>query len=398
MKKVILCLLCGILLIGITGCNSKEKQREEKQNIIEEFGIAEGCYSSDNNKEHLICFTNDLARHDVLYKDGTYYNDIYYKVSPPTEEKSDYYEFTYSDKTLNIKYYSNNELYATDVCYSTGSKVLKCTRIGDELVVKDGKFEFTLNKVEKEFNKEIIESLPVYERNKEYKIIFDNETITCNLTRAYSILNSFAGSSAIKKCLESHFGKEYQLTSLDKTGNWHIYPNGSLPSGASNEQQFNYILNNYSYNVSLNGKSFEWKDAFPIDPYATDEIMTIKIEKIQKEINVKEAYKEVAGWCYLQEHVNGESWVEFNLCFDENLDKAYTWKNNLGDMMRDYKKYNLTNENGVLQYGNTKIYLSTKGIILDGEPLLTGEDKSLFKFVKFKNSCGLQEWLGNSCG
>lgn len=280
MKKGILCLLCCVLLIGVTGCGSnEEKVQKETQNIIEEFGIAEGCYSSDNDKEHLICFTNDLAYHDVLYKDGVYYNDPYYNVSPPTEDKKDYYEFTYSDKVLKIKYYSNNKLDMTDVCYSTGTEVLKCTRIGDEIIVQNGREEFTLTKVQKEFNKDIIKELPIYERNKEFNLIFNNETITCNLTKSYSKLNTMS-SLVISNCLTKHFNKEYVATEMDNTGNWYIYSKDAIPSGMSNAEQLNYIKPRFAYFVTVNNQSFSYAKAFPINPYTTNEKMTVKATKV----------------------------------------------------------------------------------------------------------------------
>lgn len=44
-------------------------------------------------------------------------------------------------------------------------------------------------------------------------------------------------------------------------------------------EQLNYIEKNYSYDVTVDGKTFKYTEAFPIDPYSDNEKMVVNIIK-----------------------------------------------------------------------------------------------------------------------
>ena len=293
MKKYIFISLFLILACGVTGCSIDVDTN--KAVMIDELTIEEGCYAKENDSEHLICFTKDLSYYDVLYKYDTYYNDPYYSVSPPTEDKSHRYTFVPDDGLFTLTYYQDGEEYLTSICSTPTETTIDCSVIATILGDVE-KSESKYTKVDKEFNKEIIEGLPLYERNKEFELNFDGNTFNCNLTRSYSITNSFSGT-VISNCLKNNLNKEYSISQISTDGSWQIWPKDLFgPQDNSNKsvqelykdllknystqtEQLNYIKENYSYNVTVNGKTFKYTDAFPIDPYSSNERMIVNISK-----------------------------------------------------------------------------------------------------------------------
>lgn len=282
-NKIFLLVLCSFLLLGLTGCGQNEENKENKGVIVEGLEIEEGCYASSDNNEHPICFTKDGKYHRVLNKDNIYYNDPYYDKSYDDETKKDYMTYEIDTYVLTMSYYSNSKLYLSYVCVAGDTKSLNCTSYDTTTNIGEAtKKEVVFNKVDKDFNEKIINELPMYERNKEYKLDFNGNIITCNLTRNYSMINSM-GSLAISDCLEKQYGEKYTITQLDKTENWQIYSKSQAETVYNNFGNLNgidYLKANYSYKVTVDNKTFKYTEAFPIDPYSTNDLMTVVIKKV----------------------------------------------------------------------------------------------------------------------
>lgn len=265
-----------LISITLTGCDNGDNNTAENKNIIEELSIEEGCYSTDDS-ENLMCFTEDLKYYDVLYKNGKYYKDPYYMVSPPTEEQKSKFEYDFDDGLITIDYYDGTDNSISQVCSTPTENTIDCTETYIDLgKVVTNKKKYT--KVKEKFNKDIIEKLPIYERNKEYVIDFNGKQITCNLTRNYSILRKFA-SSDIKNCLEKNLNKTFTLTQLNSSDDWQIYTEEEASEAAGKVNGLTYIMENYSYSVTVNDTPFKYYNDFPIDPYNTNDKMIVKIVK-----------------------------------------------------------------------------------------------------------------------
>ncbi len=275
MRKYIVFLLALLLIFPLTGCDSEENT--EKVVMIESLHIEEGCYKRENNSNNLICFTKDLSYFDVFYKDGKYYRDDYYHTSLPNEETQYTYKFN-GDSVFNIYYYENGKEYLGLICLGQTNNTFDCSEIVSPEVSPSGQAESNkvlYTKVEKKFDKDTIENLPLYERNKEFNLNFDGEDINCNLTRSYSITNSNSGL-VIANCLNKKYNKNFKISQLNSSNDWQIY-NKEL--GNSHGNDASYLISNYSYNVDVNGTSFNYLKGFPIDPYVTNDKMTVNITK-----------------------------------------------------------------------------------------------------------------------
>lgn len=298
MKKNLLILLVLVISLTLAGCGNNEKK--EQAVVIDQLDIEEGCYKTETNSNNLICITKDLSYYAVLYKDGEYYRDDYYQTSPPTEEQTESYKFKTDGGLFDIYHYSNGKEYLALMCLGKTKNTFDCSEIMSGDLSPSGKAESTkviYTKVEEKFDKETIENLPLYERNKEFELNFDGNTYTCNLTRSYSITNSFA-SSVISNCLKKNLNKEYSVSQLNTDGKWQIWPKDLFGQQNDNSdksvqelykdlqknyptqvEQLNYIEKNYSYDVTVDGKTFKYTEAFPIDPYSDNEKMVVNIIK-----------------------------------------------------------------------------------------------------------------------
>lgn len=279
MKKIKYLILLILPCLILTGCDNGDNNTTENKNIIEELSIEEGCYSTDNS-ENLMCLTKDLKYYNVLYKNSNYYQDPYYLVSPPTEKETENYKFETENGIITIELYSNGEIWQSLVCSASSENTIDCTEMST-VGGKVEKVEKHYTKVEKDFSKDIIEKLPIYERNKEYEIDFNGEQITCNFTRSYSIVRANAGGE-IAKCLTSKYDEEYVVTQLDSSDSWQIYTKKISEDATKiygRIESSKYLIENYSYNVTVNDTSFKYFKDFPIDPYNTNEKLIVSISK-----------------------------------------------------------------------------------------------------------------------
>jgi lipoprotein len=276
MKKNLIILLVLVISLTLTGCGNNENK--EQAVVIDQLDIEEGCYKTETNSNNLICITKDLSYYDVLYKDGKYYRDDYYHTSPPTEEQTESYKFKTDGGLFDIYHYSNGKEYLALMCLGKTNNTFDCSEIMSGDLSPSGKAESVkvlYTKVDEKFDKETIENLPLYERNKEFIINYNGEEISCNLTRNYSITNSSSGL-VISNCLSKKFNDTYKVVQLDSSDNWQIYTDDIRQTYANN---ISYIIANYSYNVTVNNESFGYLKSFPIDPYSTDEKMIVTITK-----------------------------------------------------------------------------------------------------------------------
>ena len=269
MKKLKYLSVFIISILLLTGCGN--------ENLIEDLDIEEGCYNTSDNAKYLICFTKDKKYYDVFNTNGKYYRDPIYRTS--TNEETKYSSKFEIDKgIITLEYYENGTIWQALVCSSQSDTTMSCTETSNVLgKVETAQKQYT--KVEKEFTKEIIENLPIYERNKEFELIFNGKKITCNMTRSYSITGILSGT-VISACLKKTYNENYNVTQLDSTGNWQIFSNSvSTKANSYGNQKWNYIISNYSYNVTVNGKTFGYGQAFPIDPFTSNEKMIVNITK-----------------------------------------------------------------------------------------------------------------------
>ncbi len=273
--KYIILLIVPCLLL--TGCG-EEKNNNNK--IIENLTIEEGCYRNEKDSEHLICFTEDSSYYEVLNKDDTYYNDPYYRNSPPSEEQTNTYKFEVDDGIFTLSYFDKEDEWLSLVCSTPTNSTIECTK-KTTLLGQVEKEEIKYEKISKEFNKEIIESLPIYERNKEFELNFDGTQITCNITRSYSI-TGFGAGTVITNCLNKYYNDSYTTTQMNSTDKWQIYTKSEFDNAVSQYgklESLNYLINNYSYNVTANNKTFKYSGSFPINPITSNEKMIVTITK-----------------------------------------------------------------------------------------------------------------------
>lgn len=289
-QKILITILIATFVFSITGCGNKK-------GLIKDINIEEGCYVSLKDKDHLICFTKEHNYYSILNKYNTYYNDINYYVPP--EDDSSYgkynFSFTYEKNSISLKV-NNDDFELLTKCSVQDSKTLNCTLESNSENEITSEYRI-YNKVDKEFNEEIIKKLPIFNRTKEYNINFNGEIISCNLTWLYSVINTAAGTSTIKQCLEKEYNEEFIIgIPTDSQTKWLIKSNsqkiafdkkfpGATPFSSNFEQAMKYNNENFGYDVTASiGKSeeiaFGIYDAFPYDPYDekyNNEKMTVKI-------------------------------------------------------------------------------------------------------------------------
>ena len=276
MKKKIIIIFGAIAFIALAIIVSYILKSSSNKNIIKEFGIEEGCYSNAEDSENLMCFTKQSNYYSVLNLGVSYFNDINFHTPPKNDELYGKYnfEFKYEEDKFTLKMTSSDYSF-TKNCSANNSTTIKCVEINS-----DGSEEEKIyQKIEKEFNEETISKLPIWERTKEYKIDFAGEIITCNLTWQYSIIRSAVGPSTIKSCLEKEYNKKYTVSEVDNK--WIIW---SEEQSAEAEKTFGnssdgykYLLANYSYEASVEGKSFSAFSDFSINPYSINETMIVNI-------------------------------------------------------------------------------------------------------------------------
>ena len=306
-KVMVICIVLCIFIVGGVAAVLSVIPKEPARKIVmvEDLDLEEGCYGRLNNDDKIdhdipyLCVTKEPEIFHVLYLDGVYYNDLYYLKTPPTEDHQVLYESTIDDLILTERYYSNHEQYAFDTCHSENKNKLVCTYKAYDSSLPSDSQKYTYVKINKDFDKKSIKELPVYERNKAYDIDFDGTIINCNLTRNYSIIK-MGSSSEVSKCLSKYFNEEYSIAELDDSGNWIIATksewNDGIPTVSSSasiidayingyqtlpakEARADYLKKNKAYKVTVNDKTFNFAQAFPIDPYTTDEKMVVKIVK-----------------------------------------------------------------------------------------------------------------------
>lgn len=276
MKKNLLVLIVFVCIFALTGCDTETKTPSNV--MVSQLNIEEGCYKSPENSEHLICITEDSSFYEVLYKDEKYYKDDYYSTSPKTENTNKYHQYKIDGDGFKIFYFSNGEQFYDLICYGETKDTISCTEYIYPNVSPSGKTEtnkIIYSKVDKTFNKDIIENLPLYERNKEFLLKYNDEEITCNFTVSYSLTES-SSSLVIKNCLDKKYGKDYTIKQLNSSNNWQMYTSEDKQKYGDN---INALISNFSYNVTVDGKAFKTYEGFPFSPYDTDEKMIVNITK-----------------------------------------------------------------------------------------------------------------------
>lgn len=276
MKKSLLIIIVLITSFILTGCGTETKTPNNV--MVSPLNIEEGCYKKPENSENLICITEDSSFYEVLYKDGKYYRDDYYSTSPKTENTNNYHQFKIDDSGFNIFYFSNGKQFYDLMCYGDTKDSINCTEFLYPDISPSGKAEsnkILYSKVDKVFNKENIENLPLYERNKEFLLKYNGEDITCNLTVSYSLTES-SSSLVIKNCLDKKYEKNYTIKQLNSSNNWQIYTSEDQQKYGDNTDT---LISNFSYSVTVDGKTFKIYEGFPFSPYNTDEKMIVNISK-----------------------------------------------------------------------------------------------------------------------
>ncbi len=267
-KKYLLMLIVSCLLLS--GCG------KENTKMLEGISIEEGCYVNEKDSEHLMCFTDSSSMDSVLYKDGIYYNDKYYHTTMPTEKENYSYTFKVDEGVITVTYYKDSSILYGQVCTAASNDSMNCNEIANVTGETENN-EVTYKKVDKEFNKDIINNLPIYERDREFELNFNGTKITCNITRNYSILEKASGS-VIQDCLSNYYNELYTCTQLDKTDKWQIYSVSEVKQYSASDYT-SYVINNYSYNVTVNETKFRYVDAFPINPITSKDKMIVNITK-----------------------------------------------------------------------------------------------------------------------
>jgi len=305
-KKVWIVLSVIIIIMGIVIISFFNLS---DSNIIRELNIEEGCYAREDDKENLICFTKGVKFHNVLYKYDTYWNDKYANI-PPKDDPSygtTEFSFNYDKKTITTNVKSKGPTGTARLerkCSVVNSTTIECyenqyENHGDgEKIVEDLAVKRIYIKVNKDFNEEIINEFPIFERIKPFKINFDGEEITCNLTWKYSQIR-ISGPVAIKDCLENKYNTNYTVSNVSEDDNrWLIFSSEQSEAAekifpkvygtmglTTNPDAIKYIKANYSYYVKVDDREFRAFEDFPIDPYNQDELMTVSITTTKEDKN-----------------------------------------------------------------------------------------------------------------
>lgn len=310
-KKSIFIILCIIIILFIAIIFSNFKNNN---NLITKINIEEGCYESNKDSEHLICITKDHKFYSVLHKYGRYYNDVNYYIPPKDDTSYGKYKFKfdYDKNSFYIKETSKDSSF-TLKCNTENSTTFKCvgtTKIDGNTQNESAKY----TKVDKEFNKKIINELSMFNRTKEFKIAFNGQVINCNLTWLYSTLNTASGTTVIKQCLEKEYKEDFTISltaEVDKR--WLImsksqseafdkkFPSKRTSIGYTNlyDEAIAYSNEHYGYDVveivtNRNELKFSPLEEFPYDPYNPDyEDIVIKISNDSKALpsTMPEAWK-----------------------------------------------------------------------------------------------------------
>ena len=299
MKKKLIIPLIIIFIIIVPIVVSLVVNFKKGNNLIKTINIEEGCYTSQDDKEHLICFTRNHKFYSVLNKYGNYYNDINYYIPPRDDASYGKYDFSFEYDKDYISLSVNTDGDNADLlmkCNVKNPQTLNCTLESTSAGVTDTDYRL-YTKVDKEFNEESIKKLQVFNRTKEYSIDFNGEKISCNLTWLYSVVNTAAGTSAVKQCLEKNFGEDFIIgIPTDSETKWLIKSNsqkiafdkkfpGATLTSSNSKEAMKYNNETFGYNVtasigSSEEISFGIYDSFPYDPYDEkykEEKMIIKI-------------------------------------------------------------------------------------------------------------------------
>ena len=299
-KKTIIMIIFLLVIITISVVIIINYKGSKK--LIKIINIEEGCYFSTKDEEHLICLTNNHKIYSVLNKYNTYYNDIYYYEPPKDDPSFNKYnfDFEYQHNSISIKL-SSNDNYSSMVCSVENSRTLNCN-LNSKILDEKKEEKLIYEKIDKEFNEEIIKKLPIFDRNKEYEINFNGEIFSCNLTWLYSIVNIASGTTTIKQCLEKQYGEEFLIgIPTDSNIKWLIksasqkkatdekFHNANLLSDNAKEA-LEYNNKMFGYNVTASIKNekeipFGFLDKIPYDPYNPNYKDDKIIIKISNDLN-----------------------------------------------------------------------------------------------------------------